>query len=102
MPKKTRSLPALAPEQWDALIDWIVEHKGDWKSKLTVAWIKASAPAPLHRLRNTHGPAWLAEFDPHPLPGVQYRLMGGPKEPSMANCKRLGLDLAAAIVGCES
>ena len=50
MPKKTRSLPALAPEQWDALIDWIVEHKGDWKSKLTVAWIKASAPAPLHRL----------------------------------------------------
>jgi hypothetical protein len=98
MTKKTRSLPALAPEQWDALIDWIVEHREDWKRKLLLAWAKASAPPALHRLRNTHGPAWLEGFDPHPLPGVQYRLIGGPGKPSMANCKLKGLDLAAAIV----
>lgn len=42
----------------------------DWKAKLTAAWMTGSEPGLLHRLRNTHGPAWLASFE-FPAPFVE-------------------------------
>lgn len=33
-----------------------------WKEKLNDHWMRASAPGGLHRLRNTHGPEWLASY----------------------------------------
>ena len=54
---------SLTPSQLDALLEWRDEHGDEnWKSKLTLAWIRASAPAPLHALRNSHGPSWLHSF----------------------------------------
>lgn len=53
----------LTPEQIDALLEWRDMHGDEnWKHKLTLAWIRASAPAPLHALRNSHGPSWLDSF----------------------------------------
>ena len=53
----------LTPSQLDALRQWRDEHGDEnWKRKLTLAWVRASAPAPLHALRNSHGPSWLHSF----------------------------------------
>lgn len=38
-------------------------------AELGIEWQLATAPAPLHRLRNTHGPSWLEGFTP-PLNGL--------------------------------
>ena len=50
-------------EQMQALFEWRDEHGDEnWKRKLTLAWLRASAPATLHALRNSHGPSWLHSF----------------------------------------
>lgn len=52
-------------EQMQALYEWRDEHgpgESEWKRALTIAWLRASAPAPLHALRNSHGPTWLSTF----------------------------------------
>ncbi|TKA94516.1 hypothetical protein FAZ78_21885 [Cereibacter changlensis] len=51
---------ALTPDQITALADYARQHGRSWKSRLAQEWQAASAPTDLHRLRNTHGPAWLA------------------------------------------
>lgn len=50
----------LDPEQATALALYAVLHGPGWKDELRAAWMIASAEPILHRLRNTHGPAWLA------------------------------------------
>ena len=45
-----------------ALHDFKQEHGEQWRGALSVRWMHGSAPALLHRLRNTHGPRWLATF----------------------------------------
>ena len=37
-------------------------HGPQWKNKLNLMWMMASAPGVLHRLRNTHGPSWLVDY----------------------------------------
>ena len=54
---------ALDPETLQALQDWKSEHGDRWARALRVAWMRASAPPPLHRLRNTLGPSWLDELE---------------------------------------
>ncbi|TKA94382.1 hypothetical protein FAZ78_22615 [Cereibacter changlensis] len=53
---------ALTPDQITALADYARQHGRSWKKHLAQEWQAASAPADLHRLRNTHGPAWLTTF----------------------------------------
>ncbi|GGB09149.1 hypothetical protein GCM10011491_41390 [Brucella endophytica] len=52
----------LTPEQSAAIADFAAEHGRKWKSELRELWMRAAAPAILHRLRNTHGPSWLVDF----------------------------------------
>lgn len=67
----------LDQETLAALAEWAQEHGVRWYANLSRAWFNASAPPLLHRLRNTHGPAWLrgvdvpallADTDPRPAP----------------------------------
>ena len=51
--------PDLDHEQREALKQFAKRHGRLWKAKLAEMWVKAEAPALLHRLRNTHGPDWL-------------------------------------------
>lgn len=48
---------ALTPDQITALADYARQHGRSWKKHLAQEWQAASAPADLHRLRNTHDPA---------------------------------------------
>lgn len=52
----------LTNEQLQALREYAKEHGRKWKDDLHYEWMNASAPSTLHRLRNTHGPAWLVGF----------------------------------------
>jgi hypothetical protein len=61
------TIPDLTPEQRTALEAFAAEHGRLWKSRLRDQWMNASATPELHRLRNTHGPSWLARFR---LPGA--------------------------------
>lgn len=60
---KSAPVPELTEEEFEALMEFAVEHGEEWKSELGVAWLRHSAPAVLHRLRNTHGPAWLKSVE---------------------------------------
>lgn len=60
----------LTEEQHAALAAYAAKHGRYWKRALGDEWMRASAPAILHRLRNTHGPAWL----------VSYKLPASPPE----------------------
>lgn len=63
MPHPKQQHRPLTEAQLAALIEWRDDHGPErWKAALRRAWVLASAPAPLHRLRNTHGPAWLGSF----------------------------------------
>ena len=46
------------------------EHGRSWKTRLWVQWTDATADLLLHRLRNTHGPAWLDRLKLTSLPAV--------------------------------
>lgn len=52
----------LTPEQSAALARFAASHGLGWKAVLRAQWTAASAEPELHRLRNTHGPSWLAAF----------------------------------------
>lgn len=56
----------LTPEQLAALVRLKRAHGAAWKRELGAAWMRASAEPVLHRLRNTHGPAWLDRFTLEP------------------------------------
>jgi hypothetical protein len=57
-----RKYPALSPEAIVALREYAAKHGICWKLRLSEDWMRASAPAVLHALRNSHGPAWLERF----------------------------------------
>lgn len=65
MARKTKNQYApLDQEQLDALREFADRYEGqDWKSKLNLAWMRASEPGVLQALRNSHGPSWLADFE---------------------------------------
>lgn len=50
----------LTTEQRIALARYAVLRGPDWKEALRGDWMAARSEPALHRLRNTHGPAWLA------------------------------------------
>lgn len=53
---------SLSAEQLSALRRYADRHGRAWKAALRADWMRASAPAALQRLRNTHGPSWLTSF----------------------------------------
>lgn len=66
-------LPALSPEEQAALLEFAETHGCNWKTDLRTDWERSAAGPTLHRLRNTHGPSWLAslrlaELRPHETP----------------------------------
>jgi hypothetical protein len=72
MPKKPSAAP-LTTEQEDALVAYAQAHGRTWKQQLQRDWMAAGSrwDGPyhlLHRLRNTHGPAWLARVSLAPAP----------------------------------
>lgn len=52
----------LTPDELAAVVEFANTHGRTWKADLRDLWMRAAAPATLHRLRNTHGPSWLASF----------------------------------------
>lgn len=52
----------LTPDELAAITAFAKEHGRTWKADLRDLWMRAAAPATLHRLRNTHGPSWLESF----------------------------------------
>jgi hypothetical protein len=62
MKSSTSELTVIDAETLAALKDFKKRHGPQWKSKLNSMWMLASAPGVLHRLRNTHGPSWLAGY----------------------------------------
>lgn len=55
-------MPEITDAQRAALKAFAKKHGRSWKSRLQDLWRSASASPELHRLRNTHGPRWLATF----------------------------------------
>ncbi len=53
---------SLTDEQCRALVVYAAQHGRTWKARLRDEWMRAAAAPELHRLRNTHGPSWLARF----------------------------------------
>ncbi len=54
--------PDLDPEELAAVQDYAKREGRDWKRKLNTAWMNAAEPGILQQLRNTRGPAWLADY----------------------------------------
>ena len=56
--------PELIAAELEALEYYAAKNGRRWKSKLSDAWMRADDDLPvlLYRLRNTHGPSWLAGF----------------------------------------
>lgn len=52
----------LTTEEWLAVSDYALRHGRTWKEKLRGAWLNASEPGLLQKLRNSHGPTWLQGF----------------------------------------
>lgn len=52
----------ITPEELAALKAYAAKHGDSWKNFLNADWMRARAEPELHRLRNTHGPRWLATF----------------------------------------
>ena len=50
----------LTQEQAAALDAYKVEHGEQWRTMPSREWLRGSAPALLHKLRNSHGNKWLA------------------------------------------
>jgi hypothetical protein len=52
----------LTPEELQALKSYAAYAGRTWKAELRHAWMHASMPGLLHKLRNSHGPSWLVQF----------------------------------------
>ena len=55
--------PPPDPETLQALYEYRARVGADWKTKLLLAWMRASEPGLLQRLRNERGPRWLASYE---------------------------------------
>lgn len=63
-PRKRAAKPEnLSNAELDAIKKFAAIHGDRWKRELSLAWMNASEPGVLQRLRNTHGPKWLAAFE---------------------------------------
>lgn len=63
-PRKRAAMPEnLSQEELEAVSDFASRHGDRWKKALNIAWMNGTSPGVLHRLRNTHGPKWLAAFE---------------------------------------
>mgnify|MGYP005988872461 CR=1 FL=1 len=56
--------PNLDTKTLAALYIFRTQHGKGWRYALSNAWMRGSEPGSLQRLRNTHGPAWLATVIP--------------------------------------
>ncbi len=54
--------PPLMLAQVEALRAYARRHGRSWKTELRAEWMRASAEALLHGLRNSHGPSWLKGY----------------------------------------
>lgn len=52
----------LTTDQLTALQDYASKHGRTWKASLREDWYHARLMGPVHALRNSHGPTWLAGF----------------------------------------
>jgi len=59
---KRETYPTLTPEEMQALKSYAAYAGRTWKDELRRAWMSASLPGHLHKLRNSHGPSWLNQF----------------------------------------
>ncbi len=55
--------PPLMRDQITALRHYAQNHGPDWKKRLRKDWMNILAHPLLQRLRNTHGPFWLTQFE---------------------------------------
>ena len=62
MTKTKYEYEPLTPEELTALQSFAAYAGRYWKQDLRDAWMNASMPGHLHKLRNSHGPSWLAKF----------------------------------------
>lgn len=53
----------LDPQTLKSLYEFRARSGEDWKEKLLTAWMSASEPGLLQRLRNERGPSWLAQYE---------------------------------------
>jgi hypothetical protein len=64
MPSNTGAeYPPLMRDQISALRDYARKHGPDGKEHLRKEWVNILAHPLLQRLRNTHGPFWLTQFE---------------------------------------
>lgn len=56
--------PPLLLVQVELLGAYAARHGPAWKERLWLEWANATADPVLHRLRNSHGPAWLSKYSP--------------------------------------
>jgi hypothetical protein len=55
--------PPLMREQLSALLDYAADHGSGWKDRLRKDWLNPMVHPLLSLLRNSHGPAWLNQFE---------------------------------------
>ncbi|HET6417261.1 MAG TPA: hypothetical protein VFG22_13275 [Polyangiales bacterium] len=63
MPKK-QTFPELTDEEAETVRAYAEANGAEWKARLRSAWMRSAEPGILQRLRNTHGPSWLAQYSP--------------------------------------
>jgi hypothetical protein len=59
---KREQYEPLTPEELKAVKSFAAYAGRCWKQELRYAWMSASLPGHLHKLRNSHGPSWLNSF----------------------------------------
>lgn len=59
MAAKKQTFAPIDKDTARAVIEYAHANGRVWKDRLRHDWMKASLRGTLHRLRNTHGPAWL-------------------------------------------
>ncbi|WP_122523127.1 hypothetical protein [Pannonibacter phragmitetus] len=52
----------LTPEEHAAVTAYALSHGENWKDELWADWMNGRTEGTLQRLRNTHGPSWLADY----------------------------------------
>jgi hypothetical protein len=52
----------LTDEQVASLARFAAKYGDTWKAVLATQWMRCAAPPELHRLRNSHGTAWLRDY----------------------------------------
>jgi hypothetical protein len=96
MTRKTQYVD-LTADQWIVLRRFAGENGRRWKAALLTAWMNGGTSGELQRLRNTHGPSWLARFRLPKLEACNVR----PGDMAALYAEETGLDYATALVHCN-